>query len=38
MAEHDGVTLSGAESGFGGKTKLGRYGGRSEARAGPLAS
>jgi hypothetical protein len=33
-----GVTRDGAESGFGENPKLGRYGGRSEARAGALAS
>jgi hypothetical protein len=38
MADHDGVTHGGVESGFGGKAKLGRYGGRSEARAGAMAS
>jgi hypothetical protein len=38
VADHDGVTRGGAESGFGENPKYGRYGGRSEARAGALAS
>ena len=38
VVEHDEVTHGDAKSGLGGNPKLGRYGGRSEARAGALAS
>jgi hypothetical protein len=37
VAGHDDATHGGVEIRFGAKTKLGRYGGRSEARAGALA-